>query len=310
MNAVAKEIDDAGEAVFDKARLNEAATAVRNLESQKSELDMIRGRIARMPELVQHIVSLGNESVAAEAELKRVEEERIAVGFDKEMLQSLEKGRAAASLARDIVLAKKHDADSKVKVAEAELRGRKDMLENLSLVESEREKQLDAQHYLQKLLTLFGDFREGMIAQIRPTLAELSSQLYGEVTNGRYALIELDDDYEMRIMDASQYFGIRRFSGGEKDLANLCLRLAISLSISMSAGLERGFIILDEVFGSQDSERKELILKAMANLRHRFPQIFLITHTEEIRNRVEQLIEVRPTRMGYSEVIVNGASAA
>jgi exonuclease SbcC len=108
-------------------------------------------------------------------------------------------------------------------------------------------------------------------------------------------------------MDYGQYYAVDRFSGGEKDLANLCLRLAISLALTESAGLSRSFIILDEVFGSQDSERKDLIVKALANLKNRFPQILLITHVEELRDRVEELIEVIPTGAGWSEVRVNGS---
>jgi transposase len=94
----------------------------------------------------------------------------------------------------------------------------------------------------------------------------------------------------------------------EKDLANLCLRLAISLALTESAGLSRSFIILDEVFSSQDSERKELIVKALANLKNHFPQIFLITHIKDIRDQVQKLIEVFSTGAGWSEVRVNGST--
>ena len=84
-------------------------------------------------------------------------------------------------------------------------------------------------------------------------------------------------------------------------------RLAISLALTEAAGLSRSFVILDEVFGSQDNERKELILRSLANLKQRFPQILLITHIEDIKDGVEQVIEVIPTQAGWSEVRVNGA---
>ena len=45
------------------------------------------------------------------------------------------------------------------------------------------------------------------------------------------------------------------FSGGEQDLAALCLRLALSRTLAGQRGVETGFIILDEVVGSQDHER-------------------------------------------------------
>ena len=106
-------------------------------------------------------------------------------------------------------------------------------------------------------------------------------------------------------MDDGQFYGVDRFSGGEKDLANLCLRLAISVTLTESAGLNRSFVILDEVFGSQDNERKNLILNGLAKLKDRFPQILLITHIDDIKDGVEQIIDVKPTGLGWSEIVVN-----
>jgi exonuclease SbcC len=129
------------------------------------------------------------------------------------------------------------------------------------------------------------------------------------MTGDRFNLVELDEDYNLQIMDYGHLFGIERFSGGEKDLANLCLRLAISQALTESAGLDRSFVILDEVFGSQDSDRRSLIFNGLASLKNRFPQILLITHIEEIKDRVETLIQVEPTSGGWSEVRVNGQPA-
>jgi len=73
--------------------------------------------------------------------------------------------------------------------------------------------------------------------------------------------------------------------------------------------MEQSFVILDEVFGSQDASRRELIFKSLANLKERFPQILLVTHLEELKNRVEALIELVPQPGGWSEVRVNGETS-
>ena len=135
-----------------------------------------------------------------------------------------------------------------------------------------------AHYYGEKLGQLFAEYRHDLIASIRPSLADLSSRLFSDMTDGKYSLVELDEKYNLRVMDSGAFYGVDRFSGGEKDLANLCLRLAISLALTESAGMQRSFVILDEVFGSQDNQRKELILKSMGKLKNRFPQILLITH--------------------------------
>jgi exonuclease SbcC len=92
-----------------------------------------------------------------------------------------------------------------------------------------------------------------------------------------------------------------RFSGGETDLANLCLRLAISQVIAERSGdIDFQFIILDEIFGSQDQERKRNILDALSTLTRRFRQIFLITHVDEIKDAMEHVIVVKENEDGTS----------
>jgi exonuclease SbcC len=72
--------------------------------------------------------------------------------------------------------------------------------------------------------------------------------------------------------------------------------------ISESSGVDFSFIILDEIFGSQDALRKENILSALAKLKNRFRQIFLITHIDDIKDSVENLIYVTENEDGTSDL--------
>ncbi|MEA3428425.1 MAG: SbcC/MukB-like Walker B domain-containing protein [Thermodesulfobacteriota bacterium] len=84
-----------------------------------------------------------------------------------------------------------------------------------------------------------------------------------------------------------------QFSGGEQDLANLCLRIAISQVVAeRSGGAPINFIVLDEIFGSQDSGRRDLILNALGQLSSQFRQIFIITHIEQIKDMLPVIIDV------------------
>jgi exonuclease SbcC len=65
-------------------------------------------------------------------------------------------------------------------------------------------------------------------------------------------------------------------------------------------------VILDEVFGSQDEERRDLIFHGLVNLKNQFQQVLLITHIDEIKDKVEMLVQVDRASGGWSEVRVNG----
>lgn len=52
--------------------------------------------------------------------------------------------------------------------------------------------------------------------------------------------------------------------------------------VARERGIEIGFVILDEVFGSQDEERREGILGELRALSTRFRQVLVITHLPEL----------------------------
>ena len=94
----------------------------------------------------------------------------------------------------------------------------------------------------------------------------------------------------------------------ETDLANLCLRLTISRIIAehqQTAPLN--FIVLDEVFGSQDAGRRRNLMETLNKLSNKFSQIFLITHIEEIKEYMDNVIYVRESGDGTSQAKLLGA---
>jgi exonuclease SbcC len=292
---------------FDEQQFSSLAKTVEQLEQDHSHYNQLKGELSRSPAvdraIEDHTLKL---AVASETVVS------LSTGLQKLAFseKAFEEAQQAFQAAQEILESARNEhltASKELELNQKELEGKLEQRKRFEQAATELETCRTSQYYGEKLAGLLAQFRSHLIAQIRPTLAEFSSRLMSEMTNGKYGLVELDEKYNLRVMDYGQYYAVDRFSGGEKDLANLCLRLAISLALTESAGLSRSFIILDEVFGSQDSERKDLIIKALANLKNRFPQILLITHVEELRDRVEELIEVFPTGAGWSEVRVNGS---
>jgi len=156
--------------------------------------------------------------------------------------------------------------------------------------------------HLGMLADVMSNFRTHLISRIRPTLSSYSSDFFERLTDGKYRELELDENYNLMVFDNGTSYGIERFSGGEEDLANLCLRLAISEVITERAGGVFNFIILDEIFGSQDVFRRQNIMKALNGLSSKFRQIFLITHVDDVKNDMENIIFVTENEEGISSV--------
>lgn len=137
-------------------------------------------------------------------------------------------------------------------------------------------------------------------SRLRPRIRNEASLLLREITEGKYAYIDLGKDYSVTVYYDGEYYPISRFSGGEKDLINLCLRVGISqvlVSLSSLGSFARiQSLFLDECFGSFDIERRRNLLAAIAELRNHFAQIVVITHIEEIKEALPEafLVEELP----------------
>lgn len=147
----------------------------------------------------------------------------------------------------------------------------------------------------------YTDLRTDLNFQLRPELAELASGFLSELTNGRYGELELDDQYNVLVLED----GVPKpvISGGEEDLANLVLRLAISQMIAERAGQPFSLLILDEIFGSLDDAHRASVLDLLRGLHDRFEQVILITHIESVRDMLDQVVAVRYDEETGSSVV-------
>ncbi len=136
----------------------------------------------------------------------------------------------------------------------------------------------------------YAALREELNDQLRPELSELASTFLESLTDGRYASLELDEHYGVQVLEDGLPKTV--LSGGEEDICNLVLRLAISQMIAERAGQPFSLLILDEVFGSLDESRRENVLALLRRLHDRFEQVMVITHIEDVREGLDRVLSV------------------
>lgn len=147
----------------------------------------------------------------------------------------------------------------------------------------------------------YSDLRNDLNLQLRPELSDLAADFLDVLTDGRYAELEIDDDYNVIILEA----GIPKpvISGGEEDLLNLVLRLAISQMIADRSGQTFALLVLDEIFGSLDVDRRLRVVGLLRRLLSRFEQIIVLTHIEDTRDDMDHKIQISlDDRTGHSVV--------
>ncbi|WP_162924721.1 AAA family ATPase [Rubrobacter indicoceani] len=131
---------------------------------------------------------------------------------------------------------------------------------------------------------LMSEFYRELTARVRPELQREASGLVSTLTDGRYTRMEFDENYAVRLFDGvADAYEISRFSGGEADVVSLSARVALSKMISGRGAGALGFIVLDEVFGALDANRRTNVLRALERLKRTFGQIFIISHVADVQ---------------------------
>ncbi len=298
------DLAEMGSEEYDAAAHKQVVAQIAALEKVEHRVIGLRHEVAGLPAAEEAVANAEAAIPAHERALAQAEADLAALAFDpaafnagRARCRTLEQEQKtqydachAIERERERALVEQQQAD-----ARREEYDRK--VEEILLLRADKENK-------DELRALMEQFRVNLIGRIRPALAERTSRLARDLTDGKYDRVEVDEDYNLFMYDEGERRELRSFSGGENDLVHLCLRLAISEMIGDAAGgAEHGFLVLDEVLGSQDGERRNLILQALSRLSRRFRQILMITHLDDTKEMVENVIELAETANGSSAIV-------
>ncbi|HVF31903.1 MAG TPA: SMC family ATPase, partial [Acidimicrobiales bacterium] len=268
--------------------------------------DQLTGQLRRRP---QAELELANE----QERLREAEDRRTvlldkvkSLGFDAERLTALRTRRDEARATADRQTVAATTARRQADAAHFAAKSAADVLAAAEQQHAALAGEAETSRHLGRLSDLLNAFRTNVVATVGPRLSAQAAELFAEFTDHEYDLLQVDPEtYEIQIVDGGRPFGMDRFSGSETDLANLALRIAISEHVRFQSGGAVGLLVLDEVFGPLDEDRKERMLLALERLRARFGQVLVVTHANEIKEQLPSAIEVvkLPGRRATARVI-------
>ena len=126
-----------------------------------------------------------------------------------------------------------------------------------------------------------------------------------EFLSKRYTLSRIPDTLALQILDRDMGDEIRTvfsLSGGESFLVSLALALGLASLSSDKMQVESLFI--DEGFGSLDPETLDMAMDALDRLHSQGRKVGVISHVQEMKERITTQIQVEKLSSGRSKVIV------
>jgi exonuclease SbcC len=275
---------------YDAERHNQVRTELGRLEPVALQAAALAARAERAEALVGEAEIAEKALSAREEQVRQLADAVAAQGFSEPKFQAARErhDRAAHALrAAELAVAETRGelVAAETAVRETERRSAERAAREKTIAERKVELRLH-----NELDRAFSDLRGELNAAMRPEIGALASGFLSDLTDARYDEVDLDEDYRVVVLDE----GVPKpvISGGEEDIANLVLRLAISQMIAERAGQPLSLLVLDEIFGSLDESRRQHVLALLRRLGDRFPQVILITHIEQVRDGLDRVIRV------------------
>jgi exonuclease SbcC len=275
---------------YDQERHRVVVAEIKALEPLALQAERLRVLADRSDAIQQELSGAVEERKLADAAASELRARLAGLGYSEAAHRAAREAEQGAEQARreaEVSLARaRGESAAALEAVQAVARRRAERAER------EREAAATAGNLAlhQELDRALTDLRTELNASLRPDLSELASAFLRDLTNGRYTDLELDEDYGATLLEDGDPKAV--ISGGEEDVANLALRLAISQMIAERAGQPLSLLILDEIFGSLDEDRRTAVVELLRSLADRFPQVILITHIDSVREGFDRVVRV------------------
>lgn len=138
-------------------------------------------------------------------------------------------------------------------------------------------------------------------------LCEIANQRFHRLTKNQLSLV-INENNEFEVIDYLNN-GYRRsaktLSGGQSFQASLCLALALAENIQSLNKADKNFFFIDEGFGTQDTESINTVFDTLQYLHQENRVVGIISHVEELKERMPRSITVVKDLEKGSQIVVN-----
>lgn len=275
-------------------------TAFLQAEREVKDLERVRARYVELGKQIAHgkaqmsqLEVLGARIQDKEREIAQISAAIENSDFTPELGTKLEEALEGIDSGIHAVGAEIAANNERVKSAREKIERYKKDEESIEELKSRKAGLEEEIGLLRLTRSMIGEYVLYLMQVVRSRIEGEVSHIISEITGGRYEQVLLDEDFNLLVRDIDDDFPINRFSGGEQDDIAVALRIALSRYLAeLHQVHESTLLIFDEIFGSQDEERRTNLLAALRTQESRFPQIILISHIPDIQGEFSNTLMV------------------
>ena len=236
----------------------------------------------------------------------------------KQLEQRAELAQLQGVLNRQDIEHELHALENKLTIAEQEvhhvesiLAQQVNLVRNTDEINQKIEQQQQRVDEANKILSEFEledsqSFKRRIQQDVASNLLDISND-YLEKISGRYRLSQIKEKQGLALeitdsFQANKKRSMKTLSGGETFIISLSLALGLSEIANYGRAVDSLFI--DEGFGTLDDESLYVVLSTLENLRHEGKLVGVISHIQELQERVKTQIKMTREQGGFSRLDV------
>ena len=138
-------------------------------------------------------------------------------------------------------------------------------------------------------------------------LCEQANVRFQRMTRNQLQLYA-DENNELHVIDhlnGGRSRNVKTLSGGQAFQASLSLALALAESVQTNAAADKNFFFIDEGFGTQDNQSVNIVFETLQSLNKENKIVGIISHVEELKERVPITLSVTKDDEHGSRVQLN-----
>lgn len=150
-----------------------------------------------------------------------------------------------------------------------------------------------------------------LIEQALPQIEDKANEILDRLSDGQMSIRfitqaqykdkkrdDLKETLDIQISDSAGARNYEMYSGGEAFRVNFAIRLALSEILAQRKGARLQTLVIDEGFGSQDTQGRQRLIEAINLVKNDFAKILVITHLDELKDAFPTRIEVEKGERG------------
>lgn len=281
------DLDAIGDRDFDQALYNIVVKQLEVTKAENNRYQKMMGKVGTLPAKQQKLIEIQADLERLNGELALKQKDQSNLDFNKDLITVAESNFRIKDAEYIQSLKEETAANVELNSAQTEINSIETRIRENEVRKSEYQEKVNELEQFRRYNGMIDLFKMKVMSTALPGISTKANELFKQITGERYDHLRIDQKtFEIIVNRDDKEVFIETLSGGEKDLAAVCLRIAISqYIIQNNGGGNLGFLALDEVFGSQDENRRGELMNSLHKISKWFNQVFIVAHNKDVEEQ-------------------------